>query len=91
MGFVQSCLSSLWVVGRSLLVLTIVTFLSSCTLPNEPPRAIVIEALQSQIQTTQISIAQSLDLQPLASSPDVSRVRVDHQEVLKVEGERFVT
>ena len=70
--------------------LLIVVTLSSCTLRNEPPRAIVIEALQSQIQTTQISIAQSLDLQPLASSPDVSRVRVDHQEVLKVEGERFV-
>ena len=90
MGVVQSCLSSLWVVGRSLLVLLIVTFLSSCTLRNEPPRAIVIEALQAQIQTTQVSIAQSLDLQPVASAPDVSRVRVDHQEVLKVEGERFV-
>jgi hypothetical protein len=90
MGVVQSCLSSLWVVGRSLLVLLIVTFLSSCTLRNEPPRAIVIEALQAQIQTTQVSIAQSLDLQPVASAPDVSRVRVDHQEVLKVEGECFV-
>ena len=70
--------------------LLIVVTLSSCTLRNEPPRAIVIEALQSQIQTTQVSIAQSLDLQPVASAPDVSRVRVDHQEVLKVEGERFV-
>jgi hypothetical protein len=90
MGVVQSCLSSLRFVGRSLLLLTIVTFLSSCTLRNEPPRAIVIEALQSQIQTTQVSIAQSLDLQPVASAPAVSRVRVDHQEVLKVEGERFV-
>ena len=70
--------------------LLIVMALSSCTLRNEPPRAIVIEALQSQIQTTQVSIAQSLDLQPVASAPDVSRVRVDHQEVLKVEGERFV-
>ena len=90
MVVVQSCLSSLWVVGRSLLVLTIVTFLSSCTLRNEPPRAIVIEALQSQIQTTQISIAQSLDLQPVASSPDISRVRVDHQDILKVDGESFI-
>ena len=71
-------------------VLLIVVTLSSCTLRNEPPRAIVIEALQSQIQTTQVSIAQSLDLQPVASAPAVSRVRVDHQEVLKVEGERFV-
>ena len=70
--------------------LLIVVTLSSCTLRNEPPRAIVIEALQSQIQTTQVSIAQSLDLQPVASAPAVSRVRVDHQEVLKVEGERFV-
>ena len=51
---------------------------------------LVIEALQSQIQSTQVSIAQSLDLQPVASAPAVSRVRVDHQEVLKVEGERFV-
>ena len=70
--------------------LLIVVTLSSCTLRNEPPRAIVIEALQSQIQTTQVSIAQSLDLPPIASAPAVSRVRVDHQEVLKVEGERFV-
>ncbi|QNI50894.1 hypothetical protein SynRS9915_01182 [Synechococcus sp. RS9915] len=70
--------------------LLIVVTLSSCTLRNEPPRAIVIEALQSQIQTTQVSIAQSLDLQPVASAPAVSRVRVDHQDVLKVEGERFV-
>ena len=70
--------------------LLIVVTLSSCTLRNEPPRAIVIEALQSQIQSTQVSIAQSLDLQPVASAPAVSRVRVDHQEVLKVEGERFI-
>ena len=70
--------------------LLIVVTLSSCTLRNEPPRAIVIEALQSQIQSTQVSIAQSLDLPPIASAPAVSRVRVDHQEVLKVEGERFV-
>ena len=66
--------------------LLIVMSLCSCSLRNEPPRAIVIEALQSQILATQVSIAQSLDLQPLASIPDVSRVRVDHQDVLKLDG-----
>ena len=70
--------------------LLIVMSLCSCSLRNEPPRAIVIEALQSQILATQVSIAQSLDLQPLASIPDVSRVRVDHQGVLKLDGERFI-
>ena len=63
--------------------------LCSCSLRNEPPRAIVIEALQSQILATQASIAQSLDFS-LASIPDVSRVRVDHQDVLKLESVSFI-
>ena len=70
--------------------LLIVMSLWSCSLRNEPPRASVIEALQSQILATQVSIAQSLDLEPLASVPDVSRVRVDHQDLLEVDGERFI-
>jgi len=78
------------VVSKFILSLLTILILTSCSLRNEPPRAIVIEALQSQILTTQVSIAQSLDLEPLASVPDVSRVRVDHHDVLRVDGVHFV-
>ena len=78
------------ILSKFIISLLTVCLLTSCSLRSEPPRAIVIEALQSQILTTQVSIAQSLDLEPLASAPDVSRVRVDHQEALQVDGERFV-
>ena len=78
------------ILSKFFISLLTVCLLTACSVRNEPPRAIVIEALQSQILTTQVSIAQSLDLEPLASAPDVSRVRVDHQEALQVDGERFV-
>ena len=78
------------IVSKFFIALLMVSLLTSCSLRSEPPRAIVIEALQSQILTTQVSIAQSLDLEPLASSPVVSRVRIAHQDALQVDGERFV-
>ena len=84
------CLAAVRAFKRSLCVVVLSVVLASCSVGNEPPRAIVIEALQSQILATQVSIAQSLDLDPVAEVPSVSRVRVDRQESLQVEGERFL-
>ena len=50
----------------------------------------LIQALKTQILLTQVSIAESLDLQPIKLDPDVSRIRVDHQETLQVEGEQLI-
>ena len=61
----------------------------SCGLNLDPPRSIVMEALQAQISTTQSSISESLGLDPSPTDPVVSRVRVDHQETLKLDGQRF--
>lgn len=90
MKFMQSFAAMVRSVRQVLCAVSAIFLLSSCSMRSEPPRAIVIEALQSQILTTQVSIAQSLDLEPLASAPDVSRVRVDHQETVQVDGERFI-
>ena len=75
---------------KLLTLIALVAFLVSCGFADDPPRSILIDALQSQIVATQTSIAQSLGLDPFASVPVVSRVRVDHEESLKVEGERFI-
>ena len=70
--------------------LLIVAFIStSCSFSSDPPRSLVIEALQAQITVTQSSISESLGLNPSIKVPAVSRVRVDHQETLKVDGQRF--
>ena len=71
-------------------VMSLVGVLSACSFRQDPPRSIVIEALQVQIVATQASISESLGLEPAISVPTVSRVRVDHQESLNLEGERFV-
>ena len=63
---------------------------TSCAFNSEPPRSLVIEALQTQIAVTQSSISKSLGLDPSIKVPTVSRVRVDHQETLKVDGQRFI-
>ena len=48
-----------------------------------------MEALQVQISATQSSISESLGLDPSTTDPVVSRVRVGHQETLKLDGQRF--
>ena len=62
---------------------------TSCRFNSDPPRIIVIEALQTQISATQSSISESLGLDPSTTDPVVSRVRVGHQETLKLDGQRF--
>lgn len=71
-------------------VMALAGVMSACSLRQDPPRSIVIEALQTQIVATQASISESLGLDPAFNVPSVSRVRVDHQEVLQLEGERFI-
>ena len=71
-------------------VMMLAGMLSACSLGQDPPRGIVIEALQTQIVATQASISESLGLDPAISVPSVSRVRIDQQETLKLEGERFI-
>ena len=77
-------------VTLNVLCVLILSFAStSCAFDSEPPRSLVIEALQAQIAVTQSSISESLGLNPSIKVPTVSRVRVDHQETLKVDGQRF--
>ena len=76
---------------RSLISAALVgVLMASCSLAGDPPRSIVMEALQTQIVATQASISESLGLDPMVNVPTVSRVRVDHQDTLQLEGERFV-
>ena len=70
-------------------VFVIAVISTSCGFNSDPPRSIVIEALQVQISATQSSISESLGLDPSTTVPDVSRVRVGHQELLKLDGQRF--
>ena len=50
----------------------------------------VLDALALQIELTQTSIAQTLELPPMAGHPSVSRVRIEDQSALKMAGHRGV-
>ena len=54
--------------------------LVSCSPSAGPPRSVVLDALSLQIELTQTSIAQSLDLPPMSGHPKVSRVRIEERE-----------
>ena len=56
----------------------------------EPPRSIINEALAQQIVITQPAIASSLDLPVSTEVPSVSRVRIEQQEQIKLDGVRLV-
>jgi len=80
----------IWKVALNVLCVLMLGFAStSCAFNSDPPRSLVIEALQAQIAVTQASISESLGLNSSIKVPTVSRVRVDHQETLKVDGQRF--
>jgi len=64
--------------------------LTACSLGHEPPRSIINEALAQQIVITQSAIASSLDLPVSTEVPSVSRVRIEQQEQIKLDGARFV-
>ena len=60
--------------------------LSGCLGSTMPPRRVVLDALGLQIRLTQAAVAESLDLDP-PGQPELSRVRVEHQQKLSI-GER---
>ena len=70
-------------VASVLLCLMISFGLSACGVSDQPPRSVLLGALGQQIQLTQTSIARSLDLEA-AGVPDVSRVRLDHQDAIRI-------
>ena len=77
--------------GRGVVSLFLISLLLiSCSWTSQPPRNIVIEALQTQIIATQTSISESLGLDPIINVPTVSRVRVTHHDELQVDNERFI-
>ena len=57
--------------------------LSGCFGSAMPPRRVVLDALGLQIRLTQTAIAESLDLDP-PGQPELSRVRVEHQQKLSI-------
>jgi hypothetical protein len=60
--------------------------LGGCVGAELPPRRVVLDALNLQIRLTQGAIAEALDLDP-QPLPELSRVRVEHQQRLSI-GER---
>ena len=73
---------------RCLISLLIAFGLVSCSPGSGPPRSVVLDALTLQIELTQTSIAQSLDLPPMSGHPKVSRVRIEEQGTIKMDGRR---
>ena len=75
-----------WALNRlavGLLLLLLPVVLVGCGGPGQPPRSVVLDALTLQIQLTQASIAQALELEA-PGSPQVSRVRVEEQQSLAI-------
>lgn len=58
--------------------------LGGCQAVGQPPRAVLLQALGLQIELTQRAIAEALALEPSEGRPQVSRVRVDHQEAIPI-------
>lgn len=66
-----------------LLLLVLPVVLVACGGPGQPPRSVLLDALALQIQLTQGSIAQALELEA-PGLPQVSRVRVEEQQSLAI-------
>jgi hypothetical protein len=65
------------------LVLVVCTTLTGCTGVAQPPRSVLLQALELQIQLTQGAIADALALEA-GGTPEVSRVRVAEQEAVRI-------
>ena len=72
-----------------LMVGLILVGLSACSVSDRPSRGVLLSALGQQIQLTQTAIAQSLDLQA-SGVPEVSRVRIEEQESLRIGDQKGV-
>jgi hypothetical protein len=66
-----------------LLALLLPLGLAGCGLQAQPPRSVLLQALALQIQLTQAQVAQALDLEA-AGLPEVSRVRVEEQQPVRI-------
>ena len=65
------------------LVLVVPLALTGCSGVAQPPRSVLLQALELQIQLTQGSIAEALALET-GGTPEVSRVRVSQQESVRI-------
>ncbi|MFZ0407519.1 MAG: hypothetical protein WAM11_05340 [Cyanobium sp.] len=73
-----------WLAALGLcLALLLPLALTGCGLRAQPPRGVLLQALALQIQLTQAQVAQALDLEPVGL-PEVSRVRVEQQQSLRI-------
>jgi hypothetical protein len=73
-------------VRRTLVTLALASglLLAGChALDQQPPRSVLLSALAEQIQTTQLDVAQALQLEPMGL-PQVSRVRLESQESIPI-------
>ena len=86
---IQSLRSARRMLLSLLLVCLISLGLTSCSLGDRPPRAVILSALGQQIQLTQSAIAQSLDLEA-SGAPEVTRVRIEEQEGLSIGDQKGV-
>jgi hypothetical protein len=66
-----------------LIALVLLLPLGGCGGPGQPPRTVLLDALALQIQLTQGAIAEALDLEA-GGLPQVSRVRVEEQQALRI-------
>ena len=65
------------------LIVLLPVVLTGCSGVGQPPRAVLLQALELQIQLTQGAIAEALALEA-GGTPEVSRVRVAEQESLRI-------
>ena len=65
------------------LLIVVCVALTGCGGAAQPPRSVLLQALELQIQLTQGAIADALDLET-GGMPEVSRVRVAQQQTIKI-------
>lgn len=65
------------------LLLLVCLVLTGCSAAAQPPRSVLLQALELQIQLTQGAIADALALEA-AGMPEVSRVRVAQQQPIGI-------
>ncbi|MGC6483346.1 MAG: hypothetical protein ACON4T_07270 [Synechococcus sp.] len=76
--------------GLALVCALLIGFgITACSAADQLPRLVLLQALGLQIQLTQTAIAQSLDLD-VEGDPEVSRVRVEEQESMRLGDHRGV-
>ena len=67
-----------------LLSLLVPLGLGGCGGPGQPPQRVLLDGLALQIQLTQEQVSRALGLESPAGVPQVSRVRVEEQQALRI-------